>query len=199
MSNVNTTPATPEIEYIVGKFEETERSWEFLCRQPQPRGPWVFVQHLYIEGERWPKQGQFYIVAITGLTKSGKARRGQIVASVEIIRKGLIEALRQAVWELDRYGRHQIVGEYLTVPYGKFRPFYNNGYRSNGADESPSIWFEPYEIQYYGNSLHECKEHLFCLDEKEIERAKAAKRPQGVEAAPDLGELLAAKMSQQGK
>ncbi len=200
MSNVNAAPTAPEIEYVVCKFEPTERFYTMVCKKPSPKGSWVFVTK-HLQGSTFvPEVGKTYIVAIGGLTQSGKARRGQISLELGRVRRDLTEALKKAEWELDRHGRPQVVGKHIETWFGKFRPVYDNGYRSNGADVSPSIWFEPHAISpYYGNAFSECQGELFCLDEEEIKRAKAAKRPQGVEAPPDLGELLAAKMSQQGK
>lgn len=198
MSNVNTTPAAPEFEYVVGSFEPTEHFYTMVCKKPSPRGPWVFVTK-HLQGSTFvPEVNKTYVVAIMGPTQSGRARRGQISLGLETVRMVLIEALKKAEWMLDRLGQHQIVGECLATPFGRFKPFYDNGYRLNGQDEGPIIGFAPIDSLIFGAEVLQdslCRQEFFCLDKIEIERAKTAKRPEGVRAAP--GELLAAKMAGQ--
>jgi hypothetical protein len=167
-------------QYAVGSFEPDKSGspYSFVCKNVEPRGPYVMLDtnrlrinspqggpHLF-ELEDWHSVDQ----------KKQFATR--IVASLADIRNELHVALRSAIWERDSFhpDRRCIVGRVLKTKYGYFRPWYDNGHRPNGQDESPVIWMTAYQAGQenpYGDALATplAQSYLICLDEVELKRA----------------------------
>ena len=168
---------SPEPKQAICTFLPMEKDqYQMLCRRPLPRGPYVFVTKELDNNRRdyVPAVGEYYVVAIVGTTRSGNAERGSILFSLSGLRTALLKALKAATWVGGlRRGRH-VVGGTLKTPYGEFIPCYDTGWRSNGCDESPSIWFTPLEGPYSDILELAQHDHLFCTDQAEIERATNA-------------------------
>jgi len=186
--------SAPAREYIIGTFETVEgRPWQAVCKQPLPQGSWVFTKvrtappgHSGV----WPSHGYHYVVLITGTSASGRSRHGDTVGCVNSMRSRLSRLLFDKVeWRRDCYGRpYAEVG----LNEGSFKAQFDNGYRSNGQDEGPSIYFQPIgEGRWPEVVMRQVCEHFRFYEESLVERAAAA--PRSERAAPDLGELMAQK------
>ena len=168
---------SPELKQVICKFEPmVDNQYQMYCRKPLPPGPYVFVTKYLDQNARnfVPAVGEYYVVAITGTTKSGKADRGSILFSFSGLRTALLQALKAATWVRDSGRDRHIVGGMLKTPYGEFMPYWDSGWRSNGLDESPSIWFTPDPDGPYAEVLSLANDHLFCTDQAEVERATNA-------------------------
>ncbi len=197
--------------YAVGSFKPSRSGSpsQFVSTDLQPKGPFAkldlnrlkikqsqfdWVHHRFLfELEDWRSANQ----SVQYVTK--------LITSLRDVRAELHQALKGATWEMVQMEclrrKIQIVGEILKTKYGYFRPEYHSGLNAfgPGQDVDPWITFEPCPVSTenpYGDAWMAVseREYLCCVDEAEIKRAHDAGIANG-----GLGELLAAKMSQQGK
>ena len=177
---------SPALKLIFGQFEPMENNpHQMFCRKPLPHGPYVFVTKYLNQNARdfVPAVGEHYVVTIVGLTRTGKAERGDIRFSMSQLRAELLKALKQATWYRGSHRDRRTVGSTLETPFGNFTPIYNSGQRWNGLDESPSVWFTPDPDGPYAEILGLAHDHLFCTDEAEVARATNA--PKEVRVSQD--------------
>ena len=159
-------------ELIIGSFEPTNRG-SYICKDAYPENPYVFVLAKTVDGVQGPKNGPYYIVALTPAEHGARSRRGNIVDSIDGLNRELLTALRSATWVYEARTRRLVSETPLSSKYGDFAAHYDNGTRPNGQDINPLIWFvstnnSPHK-EVFGNYSH-----LLTFDPIELERAKAA-------------------------
>lgn len=163
----------------------------FVATRPIPEGPYVVLNTKQSEDHKRPDGTQFYLVEIEDWVSVDQRVQytRRLWESMFDIRIKLTEALKGAEWEQDsRTFRYQLVGHAVKVhPYGYFEAIYDTGTRSNGMDVEPMIRFKPARdpSNIFYDALTAGCEHLFCLDQGEIERVHKMGR-----ATANLGELL---------
>lgn len=169
-------------QYAVGHFSwKDEYPRRFVSRGSQPFGP-VSLNTKRTHSIR-PDPWQLYLFEVEG-RKSFKmhfwcATRNvmRIIAPLSRIQGVFLEALHKATWEAaTEHGCQwiQVVGKTLETEYGCFRPWYDNGKRSEGRDESPRIVCSVPEESIYADALRTrlAQDCLFCFDPIELGRAE---------------------------
>lgn len=168
-----------EREYVIGSFETVEgRPWQAVCKQPSPKGSWIFTKVRSAPQGMvgvWPAPGHHYVVLISGTSASGKSRHGDTVGCMNSMRSKISMLLfDKVVWKRDSHGRPYAD---VTLEEGSFKALYDNGHRSNGQDESSSIYLVPIgDCRWPMEVMEQLCVHFLFFDEILVERAAAAPR-----------------------
>lgn len=180
--------------YIVGAFTPANHGYRWICKKPSDGGAYVFVPHRPVNTGRfsfWPEERHEFIVHVRAVSQNGKTRSGDTVACLTDMQKFLEEGLAKATWELDRYGRPIARG--LSAGGCEFEAHFDTGYRSDGQDIDPSVYFEPAKGSLYEDLARELRMRLGTFSVAEIARASAAKITPNEKSAPGLDALLSEK------